>query len=367
MYVWAMPPATRSISAPRAIRVHVLALHDSTALVPIGLVDMLRKATQLAASLPATRPRPALEPTLVACGSGRMVTGAGGVRIHCDATTRTVRRADVVLVPAIDPDVVEHLALNREAVGWLRRMHAGGADVASACTGAFLLGEAGLLDGRAATTHWAFQELLRRRYPSVRLKPEAIVVDEGRVCTAGGATSFLNLALYLVERWLGADVARASSKMFLVDINKSPQTAYAILAGQKAHADAEILRAQGLIETDVGGTHSVGDLARKVAMSRRTFVRRFTLATGAAPREYLQRVRVEAAKRALESTRRSISAIATEIGYTDPVAFRKLFVRFTGLTPADYRRRYGLEATTVHVPRSRTRSRRDVSAARAAI
>jgi transcriptional regulator GlxA family with amidase domain len=361
-----MPPARRSLSAPRAIRVRVLALHDSTALVPIGLVDLLRKATQLAASLPAPRPRPALEATLVACGSGRVVTGAGGVRIHCDATTRTVRRADVVLVPALDPDVVEHLALNREAVGWLRRMHAGGADVASACTGAFLLGEAGLLDGRAATTHWAFQELLRRRYPSVRLKPEAIVVDEGRVCTAGGATSFLNLALYLVERWLGADVARASSKMFLVDVNKSPQTAYAILAGQKAHADAEILRAQALIEGDVGGAPSVGDLARRVAMSRRTFVRRFTLATGTAPREYLQRVRVEAAKRVLESTRRSISAIATEIGYTDAVAFRKLFVRLTGLTPADYRRRYGLQATTVQAPRSSGRRRRDLSAARAA-
>jgi transcriptional regulator GlxA family with amidase domain len=362
-----MPRTVRSIAAPRAIRVHVLALHDSTALVPIGLVDMLRKATQLAASLPASRPRPTLEPTLVACGPGRIVVGAGGVRIHCDATTRSVRRADVVLVPAIDPDVVEHLALNREAVGWLRRMHAGGADVASACTGAFLLGEAGLLEGRAATTHWAFQELLRRRYPSVNLKPEAIVVDEGRVCTAGGATSFLNLALYLIERWLGADVARASSKMFLVDINKSPQTAYAILAGQKAHADAEILRAQGLIESDVGAALSVGDLARKVAMSRRTFVRRFTLATGTAPREYLQRVKVEAAKRALESTRRSIGAIATEIGYTDPVAFRKLFVRFTGLTPVDYRRRYGLEATTVHLPRSRRGTRRTVSAARAAL
>lgn len=208
---------------------------------------------------------------------------------------------------------------------------------------------------------------MRLRHPRVRLKPEAIVVDEGRVCTAGGATSFLNLALYLVERWLGADVARASSRMFLVDTNKSPQTAYAILAGQKSHTDAEILRAQGLIESDVARTPSVGDLARKMAMSRRSFVRRFTLATGTSPREYLQRVKVEAGKRALESTRRAVSAIAMEIGYQDPVAFRKLFVRFTGLTPADYRRRYGLDATTDHVPRSGSRARRGISAARAAI
>jgi transcriptional regulator GlxA family with amidase domain len=333
----------------------VLALHDSTAFVPIGLVDMLRKATHLAASMPSAQPRIVLEPVLVAGGRAPLVVGAGAVRIHCAATTRNVRRADIVLVPAIDPDVVEHLALNRDAVAWVRRMYDGGADVASACTGAFLLGEAGLLDGRTATTHWAFQELLAERYPRVRVRPEAIVVDEGRVCTAGGATSFLNLALYLVERWLGADVARASSRMFLVDVNKSPQTAYAILAGQKAHADAEILRAQELIEGSFARRLAVGDLARKVAMSRRTFVRRFTLAAGCAPREYLQRVKVEAAKRALESSRRPVGAIAAEIGYTDPVAFRKIFARLTGLTPADYRQRYG--ASDPRLSRGRSRAR----------
>jgi transcriptional regulator GlxA family with amidase domain len=327
------------------LRVHVLALRDSTALVPIGLVDMLRKATELAASMPAAQARPVLEPVLVACGAARVVLGAGGIRVHCDTRTRDVRRSDVVLVPALDPDVPQHLDLNREAVAWVRRMHAGGADVASACTGAFLLGEAGLLDGRAATTHWAFQDLLRRRYPRVRLRPEAIVVDEGRVCTAGGATSFLNLALYLVERWLGADVARASSKMFLVDVNKSPQTAYAILAGQKTHGDAEILRAQGFVESNLAASLSVGELSRKVGMSRRTFVRRFTRATGCSPRDYLQRVKVEAAKRALESTRHSVGAISSEVGYSDPVALRKVFVKLTGLTPADYRRRYGVLAT----------------------
>jgi transcriptional regulator GlxA family with amidase domain len=148
------PAATR---VPKVLRVHILALRDSTALVPIGLVDMLRKAMEVAATIPAARPRPILEPTLIACGPGRLVSGAGGVRVHCDTTIRDVRRSDVVLVPALDPDVIEHLALNRDAVGWVRRMHAAGADVASACTGAFLLGEAGLLDGRAATTHWAFR------------------------------------------------------------------------------------------------------------------------------------------------------------------------------------------------------------------
>jgi transcriptional regulator GlxA family with amidase domain len=339
--------AVQRRAALRVLRIHVLALRDSTALVPIGLMDMLRKAGEVARMIPSARPRPILDTKLVACGPGPIVAGAGGLRVHCDATIRSVRRTDVVLVPALDPDVVEHLALNGEAVAWVRRMHEGGADVASACTGAFLLGEAGLLDGRAATTHWAFQDLLRSRYPRVRLRPEAIVVDEGRVCTAGGATSFLNLALYLVERWLGPEVARASSKMFLVDLNKSPQTAYAILAGQKTHGDAAILRMQDAIESNFTRTLSVDELSKQAAMSRRTFVRRFTRATGSSPRDYLQRVKVEAAKRALETGDRSVSAIAGEIGYTDPVAFRKLFVRLTGLAPADYRRRYGADASVI--------------------
>lgn len=315
--------------------------------MPIGFADLLRKAVQLAATIPSARARPRLEVRLVACGSAQVVVGSGGIRVHCDTTTRSVRRADVVLVPALEPDLADRLAQNRDVVAWIRRMHDGGADVASACTGAFLLGEAGLLDGRAATTHWAFQDLLRQRYPRVRVCPEAIVVDEGRVCTAGGAMSFLNLALHLIERWLGAEVARIASKVFLVDVNKPPQTAYAILDAQKAHTDVEILRAQGLMESGLAaGASSVGEVSVKVAMSRRTFVRRFTRATGSSPREYLQRVRVEAAKRALEGTRRSIVSIAAETGYTDPVAFRRVFARLTGLTPADYRRRYGIGASS---------------------
>lgn len=345
----------RSARAPRVLRVHILALRESTALVPIGLADMLRKASDIARSMPSSRPRPILDARLVAPGRDVVVSGAGGIRVHCDTTIRSIRRSDVVLVPALDPDVLEHLAINRETVAWVRRMHEGGADVASACTGAFVLGEAGLLDGRAATTHWAFQELLRRRYPRVSLRRDAIVVDEGRVCTAGGATSFLNLALYLVERWLGPEVARVSSKMFLIDLNKSPQTAYAILASQKNHTDAEVLRAQRIIESDLTRPLSVGELSKRMAMSRRTFGRRFTAATGSSPRDYLQRVKVEAAKRALERGNESIGAIAAAIGHTDPVGFRKLFVRLTGLTPADYRRRYGVAALSFEMVRAHRR------------
>jgi transcriptional regulator GlxA family with amidase domain len=270
------------------------------------------------------------------------------MRLQCDESIATVRRSDIVVIPALDPDVEEHLARNRDVVPWLQRMYLTGADVASVCTGAFLLGEAGLLDGRAATTHWAFQELLARRHPRVEILPQAILVDQGRVLTAGGATSFLNLALHLVERVFGVEVARASSKMFLIDMNKAPQSAYAMFSSQKLHQDQDILRAQSMIERHAGRTPTIDRLAREVAMSPRTFVRRFRQSTGNSPREYIQRVKVEAAKRALESGER-VSAVAGVVGYADAAAFRRLFARLTGLAPADYRARYGPSAAPVTI------------------
>lgn len=316
----------------RAMRVHIPVLRDCTAFVPIGYADLLRKS----AALPGSRP---IEVTLV--GETREVVAAGGVRLRCDASLDGVRRSDLVLVPPVDPDVPAHLELNRAVVPWLRRVQRAGADVASACTGAFLLAEAGLLDGKAATTHWAFQPLFAHRYPRVRLRPQAIVVDQGRTITAGGATSFLSLALYVVERIFGADVARMASRMFLIDVNKSPQGAYAIFGTQKDHGDEEILRAQEIVESDVARCPPIEELGRRVGMSRRSFVRRFKSATGDVPRDYVQRVRVEAAKRELEKAGPSISTIASRVGYSDVVAFRHLFTRWTGLSPSDWRARYG--------------------------
>lgn len=332
-YEWAMARA-------RPLRVHVLALEDCAPIVPVGTIDLLRKSVELATTMPASRPRPAIELSLVATGATTKVRAAGGVVLRCDATLRPAARGDVVIVPALDPDVVERIARNRRLLPWLRRAHASGADIVSACTGSFLLAEAGLLDGRTATTHWAFQPLFAQRYPSVRLAPQAILVDQGRIVTAGGATSFINLALFLVERLLGQDVGWAASRMFLVDPNKSPQGAYAAFSSQKDHGDAPVLRAQEIIEREVERSPDVDELARRVSLSRRTFVRRFRAATGNSPRGYIQRVRVEVAKRALERGD-TISTVAARVGYEDATAFRKLFFRVAGLTPAEYRTRYG--------------------------
>lgn len=339
----------------RVLRVRVLALHACAPIVPIGMIDLLRKSIELAATIPEprARPRPKLDVALVAAGTERAITAAGGVQLQCDTTLRQVAQCDVCIVPALDPEVIGRIEQNRAVVPWLRRIYARGAEIMSACTGSFLLGEAGLLDGRTATTHWAFQPLFAARYPKVHVAPEAIIVDQGRIVTAGGATSFINLALLLVERLLGQDVAWAASRMFLIDPNKSPQSAYAALSPQKDHDDKPILRAQEIIERDIAELPAVEDLARRVALSRRTFVRRFQAATGNSPRGYVQRVRVEAAKRALERGG-AIADVAAAVGYEDPVAFRKMFVRLVGVTPADYRARYGPRAAPAWVGR-RTR------------
>jgi transcriptional regulator GlxA family with amidase domain len=332
-----------------SLRVQVLAFHDCAPIVPVGVLDLLRKSIDLASTLPSPKPRRRIELALVAAGERRTVKGAGGLALRCDATFETAGRGDVVVVPALDPDVLEHLRRNGAVLPWLRRSYERGADIMSACTGAFALAEAGLLDGRMATTHWAFQALLAERHPRVRLAPHAVLVDQGRVVTAGGATSFLTLALFLVERLLGQEVAWTASRMFLIDPNKSPQGAYAMFSTQKAHGDDRILRAQAIVEGEVARAPAVEELARRVALSQRTFVRRFRSATGNTPRDYIQRVRVEAAKRALEHGEDSVTDVAGRVGYGDVVAFRKVFVRLTGLTPAEYRSRYGPKAAPTWV------------------
>jgi transcriptional regulator GlxA family with amidase domain len=331
------------------VRVHILVMRNCTPIVPIGTIDLLRKSIALATTLPGAQKRTQtlkIDLTLVAAHSQAddlQVECAGGVRLICDKTLRTAGKCDIAIVGALDPDVVESLALNKAAVEWVRRVYEEGGDVASACTGSFVLAEAGLLDKRVATTHWAFQDQFIARYPSVRMMPAAVIVDQGRIVTAGGATAFVNLVLLLVERLLGQDVAWAASKMFLIDPNKSPQSAYAAFSTQKDHGDPPILRAQELIEAEVKKGPSVEELAKRVALSRRTFVRRFQSATGNTPRDYIHRVRIEVAKRALERGD-AVMSVAMSIGYDDAVAFRKIFVRLTGLTPADYRARYGPRA-----------------------
>jgi len=321
-----------------AMDVCVLMFKGCTSLSSIGPLDILWTAGRMPGSGGVAEAEPFFNVRLVSASTNPLMSPTG-IPIHCHATMKEIRRADLVIVPAFDGDVLSQLEANGAAAPWVWAMHDGGADIASICTGAFVLAEAGLLDGKTATTHWAAQDLFRQRYPRIRVLSEQIVVDHGRVCTSGGATSFLTLVAYLVEKYRGPEAARQVAKIFLIDINKGPQTAYAIFSTQKNHTDRPILEAQEMVEHQGSRDMSVADLAGRVNMSTRNFIRRFKAATGNTPIEYIQRVRMENAKHALESGSEPVDLVANRIGYEDVGAFRSVFKRVTGVSPTEYRRR----------------------------
>lgn len=228
--------------------------------------------------------------------------------------------------------------------GWVRKRHAKGAIVCSVCAGAFLLGEAGLLEGREATTHWAFADALGEKYPNAKVDTDRMVIDDGDIITAGGILAWTDLGLTLVERLLGPSVMLATARFLLVDPPGREQRPYSSFIPRLDHGDAAILKTQHWLQSTGAKDHGVPALAARAGLEERTFLRRFQKATGLRPTEYAQQIRVAKAREALELTRRPVEQIAYEVGYGDASAFRKLFQRVTGLAPADYRRRFGVNA-----------------------
>ncbi len=227
------------------------------------------------------------------------------------------------------------------AAKWMQQCHADGAIVCSVCAGAFVLAESGLIDGRRATTHWAFADTLARRFPRVQLAAEAMVVDEGDILTAGGILAWTDLGLTLVERLLGPGTMLATARFLLVDPPRRMQDVYKAFVPEFGHGDDAVLRAQHLLHAAAAEAHAVPTLAAHVGLAERTFLRRFVRATGLRPTEYHQHVRVMKARDALELTHQTIDQIAWSVGYADPSAFRRLFQRITSVSPQVYRQRYG--------------------------
>jgi transcriptional regulator GlxA family with amidase domain len=233
---------------------------------------------------------------------------------------------------------------NRGWVPWLAKWHADGARIASSCTGAFLVADAGLLDGRPATTHWLFADELRRRYPAVRVTADQMIVDNGDVITSGGATAFLNLVLYLVERFAGHDRANLAARVLLVDGHRASQLPYIAFGRERAHDDVIVHQVQQHIDSHLGEPLRIAGLAASFGLSERTLSRRFAAATGRGPRAYIQHARVQYARRLLETAGDPVDQVRRRAGYSDPAAFRRVFKQATGLSPSGYRDAYGLRA-----------------------
>jgi transcriptional regulator GlxA family with amidase domain len=268
----------------------------------------------------------------------------GMYSVHTDKQLDEVEHTDLVLIPALFGDMPSAIAKNQSLVPWIQRQYDNGAEVASLCVGAFLLASTGLLNGKKCSTHWGFQNEFRELFPAVEVIDGSVITEEHRIYSSGGANSYWNLLLYLVEKYTDRQTAILASKYFAVDIDRESQSAFAMFKGQKNHADAEIKKAQDYIEKNIGEKISVNELAGMVAIGRRTFERRFRNATNNTVLEYIHRIKIEAAKRSFENSRKNINEVMMDVGYTDTKAFRIIFKKITGLTPIEYRNKYNKQA-----------------------
>ena len=260
--------------------------------------------------------------------------------VHIDKRLKDVQQTDLVFIPALSGDMETALALNKALVPWIVKQYNGGAEIASLCIGAFLLAKTGLLNGKKCSTHWNSANEFRQMFPEVELVDGSIITEENGIYSSGGANSYWNLLLYLVEKYTDRDTAILASKYFAIDIDRESQSAFILFQGQKNHEDGEILLAQAFIEANYIDKISVDELADKFAIGRRSFERRFKKATNNTVVEYTQRVKIEAAKRSFESSRKNINEVMFDVGYTDTKAFRTVFKKITGLTPIEYRNKY---------------------------
>ena len=264
----------------------------------------------------------------------------GSFTINTTRCLEEIPATDLIIIPALFGDMKTAIAANQKAIPWIQEQYKNGAEVASLCVGAFLLGATGLLNGKKCSTHWGFQEEFRNLYPEVEVVDGSIVTEEQRLYSSGGAMSYWNLLLYLVEKYTDRQTAILASKYFAIDIDRDSQSAFAIFRGQKNHTDDAIKTAQEFIEKNIQEKISIEELAGFVAVGRRSFERRFKAATNHSVLEYINRVKIEFAKRSFEISRKNITEVMYDVGYTDTKAFRTIFKKNTGLTPVEYRNKY---------------------------
>ena len=269
----------------------------------------------------------------------------GLYKVRTNQLIRDLDKTDLIIIPAMRGDVQKALTQNREFIPWIVQQYKHGAEVASLCVGAFLLASTGLLKGRQCSTHWRAANDFKRIYPDVNLVVDKIITDEFGIYSSGGAYSSTNLILYLVEKYAGRDIAVHCSKMFQIDIERGCQSQFIMFKGQKGHEDEPVKKAQEFIESNYRDKITVEQLASIISLSRRNLERRFKKATSNTVVEYIQQVKIEAAKLSLESTRKNVNEVMYNVGYQDPKAFCTTFKKITGLSPVQYRNKYNRQLT----------------------
>jgi len=260
--------------------------------------------------------------------------------IHANKTIAEINQTDVIVIPLICGDFSQTFAKNKPYANWLLSQYQKGAEIVCLCVGSFFLASTGLLNGKKCAIHWAARNEFVGMFPEIHIIDDNIITDENRIYTCGGGYSYLNLLLYVIEKHLGREMSILASKMFEIDIERKNQQPFIIFVGQKKHGDAQVLQAQEYIEKNPEALYTIDELCTKLAVGRRTFERRFKKCTGNSIAEYIQRVKVEYAKKQLESGNKNINEIIYEVGYNDTDAFRRVFKKHTDLSLADYRKKY---------------------------
>ena len=267
----------------------------------------------------------------------------GSFTANADLLLADVKKTDLIIIPALDGEIGAAVERNRDFIPWIVEQHENGAEIASLCMGAFLLASTGLLKGKKCATHWLATNDFRRMFPDVELVTEKIITSENGIYSSGGAFSYLNLILYLIEKYAGREMSILAAKVFAIEIEREDQLSFTIFQGQKDHEDESIQEAQAFIEQNFEDKITVDQLADMLALSRRSLERRFKRATSNTISEYIQRVKIEVAKKNLETSRKNVNEVMYDVGYSDTKAFRTIFKKITGLSPMEYRNKYNKE------------------------
>ncbi|HYX53866.1 MAG TPA: helix-turn-helix domain-containing protein [Candidatus Limnocylindrales bacterium] len=323
------------------IDVTILLLPDTFSSTAIGPLEVFRHAGTLWNRLTGSRPVPQFRVT-TASVDGRAVKCDGPIIIQPDHALGEIRKTDLIFVPTTGLGIDDVIERNAQAIPFLKRWQKRGASIASVCSGVGLLAATGMLDGKRATTHWALADRFREMYPKVKWMPELMVTEDGGFYCGGGVHAALDLSLYLVEKFCGHEVAMQTAKALLIETPRAWQAGFGLVPLKTQHSDQSISTAQEWLHENFHKNFPLEATAKRVGMSLRNFVRRFKRATGDSPLMYLQKLRIAAAKRLLESDHRSVQEISDAVGYQDVAFFRSLFQRHTGVSPSAYRQRFGV-------------------------
>ncbi len=321
------------------INVVVLGFDQALASAITGVVDLFAMAGVTWNRIQGEPTEPVFK-TLIASKNQQDIQCSNGLKLAAHLSFDDITQAQVIIVPTIGGPINQVLAFNPELISLLQKAHHANWTIAGNCTGNFLLAQAGILDGKSATTHWGFKNDFEQRFPNVLLKTDQMITRDENIYCAGGGLAWFDLGLHIIERSVGFETAIQTAKAFVLDYRRDSQLSYSIMRLSKAHKDEMVRQAQAFLEENYAQPFNVESFAQSFSISKRTLIRRFNNALAMPPNSYLQSIRIERAQKMLEESQHNVEQVMNLVGYEDASSFRRLFRKKTGLSPTEYRHRF---------------------------